>query len=304
MEKAQLSIPNAATQRSHLKSGRDPPFLVMMTLLDAALRMVDTLPPLPEAILQLAKLVQHPFPEQEPVVAILERDPALAAATLRVANSAASGAYQQVTTLGRAVAQIGPRTAVEVAMAAAFIGYLPKRLSGYDITRDEFMNHSVRVGVLTASICSQLDLQVSGDPFTCGLLHDCGKLVLCHFLELKAAGIQILDIHDSRWLDAERALLGTDHTVLGEALAHAWGLHETHEETTRWHHTPWLAPDAADHALCAALYLANEQAHALEGEERFPNPDALDMLALDDDAAKKVLERATEQCTERQSSAA
>ncbi len=277
----------------------------MMTLLDTALRTVRSLPPLPTAILQLSKLVQQPFPEVDEVTAIVERDPALIAAILRVANSAEVGARCEVSNVKRAISQVGPREAIEIAMTSAFAGYLPRRLPGYNITREDFIKHAVTVGRLTDSICRQLAILPTADAFTCGLVHDCGKLVLCRLLDMKNADIKFApDQGSSPWIHAERAILGMDHTILGEALARAWSLPTAILGTARWHHHPWQAPPEVDVRLCAAMHIADEHAHALQGEDRAPHPGALDILRIDARLLEHVLEQATALCAKNRSDAA
>lgn len=275
-----------------------------MTLLEKALRAIDSLPPVPAAILRLAKLVGTPFPEVGRVAAIVQSDPALSAAILRSANSAGVGATVPVGDVHRAIAQIGTRAAIEVAMSAAFAGYLPKRLPGYDIPREAYVEHCVTVGGLARSICELVHLRTTADPFMCGLLHDGGKLVLCHFIALKRAQVRLLDTTGSRWADAERALLGTDHTVLGEALARAWRLPDACRATARWHHAPWDAPPSDAPELCAVIHIANEHAHRLAGEEREPSVHAAALLSLDEGQLDDVLAEATRRRSLESSSAA
>lgn len=268
-----------------------------MTLLDAALRLVATLPPLPQAILELSKVVQQPFPTPEEVTAIIEEDPALAAAVLRVANSAAAGATSEVTSVARAVVQIGPRSAIEVSLCAAFSGYLPRKLPGYDLTRDDFIDHCVKVGRIAASICAQLDVRTGADPFTCGLIHDCGKLVLCRLLDMKKADIKIVP-PSTRWVDAERAILGVDHSILGEALARAWALPAGVGTVARWHHLPWRAPE--EHArLCAAVHVADEHLSQPVDGDLVLTPEVMELLGVDELALVDVLAKASAQSERR-----
>jgi HD-like signal output (HDOD) protein len=153
-------------------------------------------------------------------------------------------------------------------MAAAFGGVLPPILPGYGISRQFFIDHSMQVGLLAEQFVKALELPTFADPFTAGLLHDAGKLAMCRFVEMKKADIFSMIDSGSRWVDSEKALLGMDHTVLGQALAESWKLPESIGTCARWHHMPGAMPNHLDENLCVAVHVANEISHQLNGERR------------------------------------
>ncbi len=260
-----------------------------MNLLKAALRAVNSLPPLPSGLMELSRLMQQAFPETEAVTQIVARDPALTAAVLRVANSAASAPKHEVTEVRRAVMQLGVREAGRIGMTAAFSGVMPAVLPGYRIPRDTFVQHCMEVGLIAEHIVKALDLPTFADAFTGGLLHDCGKLVLCRFVEMKKADMFSLIETGSRWVDGERALLGMDHTILGEALAHAWKLPESLASCNRWHHTPSAMPAYQDENLCVAVHLANEVAHQLAGDDASVDDAVPSILGVPESLLQEVM---------------
>ncbi len=257
------------------------------------LRLVKTLPPLPTAIAKLAALGGQSDPSVDDVVAVLRGDPSLAAAVLRVANSAASAPSRGVTNVFRAVMQVGTRAAIQAAMSAAYAGFLPPKLPGYDIPREVFAEHCVAVGKMTAMIVRAAHVDLVVDPFVAGLLHDCGKIVLCRAVAMERVGIQQLVSEGHRWVDAELARLDTDHTILGGTLVTAWKLPALIGAAARYHHRPADAPSEPERALSAAIHIANELLHQSHGAERAPEGVALQLLGLDPSDVASLLAQVT-----------
>src|SRR5262249_27429550 len=77
----------------------------------------------------------------------------------------------------------------------------------------------------------------AGEVFTCGLLHDVGKLALAVMLPksyLRAA--ERYSRQQMEICDAEREVFGVDHTVAGKRLATRWRLHAAVAECIWFHH--------------------------------------------------------------------
>jgi len=73
-------------------------------------------------------------------------------------------------------------------------------------------------------------------------------------------------------MESELELFGFDHTMVGEALLHAWNLARSLENTVRWHHDPAHAA-AEDQALTAFVALGNQL--ALDRGVGIGKPDSL-----------------------------
>jgi putative nucleotidyltransferase with HDIG domain len=92
--------------------------------------------------------------------------------------------------------------------------------------------------------------------FTAGLLHDIGKVVLGQKVaEEYARIIMLVTEHKRAFVEAEREILGFDHTEVGALLAERWKLPEKLVLCIRYHHTP-SALDPPD-PLVDTIYLAN-----------------------------------------------
>jgi putative nucleotidyltransferase with HDIG domain len=228
---------------------------------------VKRLPTLPASLARLSALQQDERSSALDYEKVIGIDPALTTNVLRLANSVFFGSPRQILSVRQAVTLLGTQRIVEAAVGAAFSAVLPKALPGYGIESVTFWRHCVAVGVLTGRIGEDLRLERRADGFTCGLLHDIGKLVTSAYLtQQSTAVIDCIQGGNKSLIAAEREILGTDHTQIGAAVAEKWGLPDLVCSVVRWHHSPSLrevqrAPDeTAD--LVDAVHVADCLAHA------------------------------------------
>jgi HD-like signal output (HDOD) protein len=242
-------------------------------LIDAANR----LEPLPVSVTRLAGLVASDDYDARDVVEVVAYDPALAGQILRAANSAASGSSKTVSTVQDAVVRMGGGTVLALATSGSVRTGLKQHR---DPTRDGFdmWRHAVTAALSSELIRSASPLYVPASAMTAALLHDVGKLVLAkalspHVLHLIARAAEAENLTP---LEAEKAVLMTDHAALGAVTAEAWSLPEPIIEAVLLHHTPWEASTPLATVVC----LADGLAHATTAEDPYAVPGAITIGAL------------------------
>ncbi len=203
------------------------------------LSALDHLPPLGTTFARLSALDKDHSAEIQDFVEVIESDPALAAGILGLANSAEFGLVRQVSTLSQAVAVLGTRRIIGVALAQAFRGVLPDTLPGYGIDSRMFWRHCIAAAVLSQSLAREFGLAGEDESFLAGLLHDIGKLVLGVYLAREKK-----EVTRSLWernlllVETERAVLGLDHCAVGLEVARKWDLPPGMAAVVRFHHAP------------------------------------------------------------------
>jgi HD-like signal output (HDOD) protein len=80
-----------------------------------------TLPSLPAVAVEVVQLCQREEIDLKQVVSLLERDPALAAKILRIANSVSVAARSQVRTLTRALTLLGTNSVLTLALSFSLV---------------------------------------------------------------------------------------------------------------------------------------------------------------------------------------
>ena len=237
------------------------------------------LPSRPGVYMELNRVLSDPDWQPHQVSAVLERDVAMSAKVLQLANSALSGLTSTVTSVRDAVMYLGVETIRSLSLTAEAFGKLSTRGSD-DFSLDDFQGHAMLVARITASILPAGRTQQ--EAVTAALLHDIGKLVLISDGGRRWA--QLTEQARERQVPVhvvEQETDGVTHAHVGAHLLSLWGLPDGIVEAVAHHHDPGSVDGLAFDGVAAvhiANGLANEIAPAAEGE---PPHAGLDIELLD-----------------------
>lgn len=228
--------------------------------LEQAVGRLNDLPALPVIVSELLLSFDDPDVELGEVAAKIAKDQALAAKTLRLANSSFYGLQSKVRTISQAIQVLGFDSVRALVVGAGVIGGFENgRRKGFDFAG--FWRHAI-----ASALCARALARRIGSPaelaFVAGLLHDLGRLVLVtrfpeHYAEVLAQRM----LRDSQLQEAERAVLGIDHAQVGRALAQRWRLPEALARAIGNHHQP-MEQDFGE--LAGTVHVANALAHGLD----------------------------------------
>ena len=177
------------------------------------------LPTLPVAHQRaLAMLSNHDASISE-LAAVMESDPALTAAVLRAANSAALAPLSPISTANDAIVRVG-LLATRHIVASAALGKSFKSLGRSGIDTDELWRYVVACALL-ADATAWTDGPRT-EAFTAGLLHPIGRLAMgaqdperyLQVMELVSDGVEPTE--------AERQVFGFDYVGWGIRVATEW----------------------------------------------------------------------------------
>ncbi|MES1228082.1 MAG: HDOD domain-containing protein, partial [Armatimonadota bacterium] len=147
--------------------------------------------------------------------------------------------------------------------------WMTRPVPGYALGPNEMWRHAFATAVGAQHIAG-LSRRVKEDvAFTAGLLHDIGKVALSVWIENKIQAIAFYAQREKISFDeAERKVLGYDHTQVGEHLAKAWNLPDEICEVVRFHHHPEYAPASSDLVDCVHVgdFLAMSMGFGLGGD--------------------------------------
>jgi HD-like signal output (HDOD) protein len=223
------------------------------------------LPSPPNLYFQIVAELQSPDASLDKVGALISQDLVLSAKMLQVVNSAVFGLQMQVGKPVDAVLYLGMETTKSLVLLAHTFSYFDK-VKTADFSVDRLWRHSVTAGKFAEQIARAegASVEVTGQSFTAGMLHDIGKLLLAANLpvEFKAmlqqakAGQLSLD-------EVETATLGVAHGELGACLLGIWGLPTAIVEAVALHHRP---TQFLSKTFCplTAVHAANAIEHALD----------------------------------------
>jgi putative nucleotidyltransferase with HDIG domain len=228
--------------------------------LEAVLRKIHNLPSLPAVVRELAAILDKEDANIDALARKIGQDQALAAKTLRLANSSFYGMAHRVTTLQEAIAILGFRTVRSLgttsALMGAFAGSTP---AGFNAA--PFWRHAIAAAVCARELAARLSLNPE-QAYATGLLHDIGRLVLAtQFQSSYEATMTYRSAHDCHLLQAERTVLGLDHAAVGQALTRHWHFPETMQQAVAGHHAVDIAGASP---LTLVILAADAMAHALD----------------------------------------
>jgi len=169
------------------------------------------------------EILRDPDAGMKEVAQVMERDPVLAARTLRMATSAAFAGAGTKITLQEALARLGTKVLkgllVEASAQKLFVSNTPR----INESLRALWEHSVAVGILARDVLALTGAVDSDSAYLAGLLHDVGKPVVASvLLELER---QLTDVQEG-WIDSGEWLqvVGKIHRPIGVALAEKWAL--------------------------------------------------------------------------------
>ncbi|MGE4133055.1 MAG: HDOD domain-containing protein [Bdellovibrionales bacterium] len=257
--------------------------------IDYIISKLDELPTLPTIVHELSQTINDPMSSTSDVEKLMANDQSMTTKVLRLVNSAYYAIPGGVTSLGRAIAYLGFDTVNQLVLSASILQALDVKGPPY-FNLPEFWKHSIGVAVASETIAKFVRHPVPADMFTCGLVHDMGKIALYTIdAEVIQSIIQVADEKKISFLDAENEVGQPRHTTIGQMLAHKWNLPINVQNVIKYHHSKDFnqrGPLTDDFQRNVDIvYLANLLTHAL----KFGNSGHGKILG----APKDVLERLT-----------
>ena len=232
---------------------------------------VRALPAFPQALTEVMRALSHGELSSRRSIELIQHDQALAASTLRLANSAFYGAAGRVGSIGDAVRVLGLRTVAGVLTAATLHDRLRvDRCPEFDF--EVYWRHAMASAVIAREVAA-LARHDADEAFLAGLLHDVGVLVLAAYEPTRATAV--LSLARDRQLAVEQAeaqLLGVAHPQVGGLVARRWRFPAAIVEAIERHHEPRPIGPAGAISLPQLIQATEAMAHALVAPGEPPGP--------------------------------
>src|SRR5262245_27572449 len=173
------------------------------------LQRIGDLPAMPEIASAVMAALESPNASLRTLRKIIERDPAMVARLLKVANSALYGFSRKVETLDHAIALLGLRTVKNLVLSLS----MREVFKRFGLMEKMLFEHGSLCGPVVVRLVQDLAVEVPAEEvFVAGLLHDIGKIALVNsdrgryeqvVARTHAEGVS--------FVDAEREAFGFDH---------------------------------------------------------------------------------------------
>lgn len=213
------------------------------------IQLLKNLPTLPGMIDKISRAVESKRFSAADIGKLISRDQVLTAKVLKLANSAFFGFSRKVGSLTQALVLLGFDVVKGLILTSSVFDLMKNK--GEDLWR-----HSMGVATAATIIAVQADMPDAEEASLAGLLHDLGKVVIrVHMPDDSASINELVEVEGLALRDAEREVLGFNHTQVGQWLAESWKLPDELAEPIHWHHKPEGSRKAPQ--MTAAVHLAD-----------------------------------------------
>ncbi len=213
------------------------------------LREIKNLPTLPGIVAKLGKMAEDPDTTTEQMGRVISKDHILASKLLKLVNSAFYGFPQRISSLNSAIILLGFNVIKSLIISASIF----EVMEAQDV---ELWEHSLGCAVVCNVLARHLGVKDPEEISTAGLIHDIGKVAIK--MELPREYEKITELSQEKKisrLEAEREILGLDHSEVGSWLAKSWNLPNKLVEPIACHHEPHLAKE--EQQASAIVHFAN-----------------------------------------------
>lgn len=227
--------------------------------LDSIVKEVRDLPPLPSVVIELIESFGRPDIDIATLAEKISQDQALAAKTLRLANSSFYGLSTQVKTVAQAITVLGFDSVRALVAAGGVIDHFQQ--SGGAVDTAPFWRHSVATALCAKNLARAIKHN-QDHAFIAALLHNIGELVMAtRYPEQYGQAVEKAYREDIELVKAEYLLFGVDQVRIGITLAQAWKFPSMIQHTIEYH----LIPRKEDvRGLAGLTHLANAIVFALD----------------------------------------
>ncbi len=200
------------------------------------LESIIDLPSLPNVLSDVLESVDNLDLSAKILAQIIEKDQALTAKILKVANSPYYGFSRTISTVDLAILVLGLNSIKEIVLSIIlkkFFTKVDQRI--FDITN--FWQYSIYCASASKYLAKKLDYRLTGEAFVAGLMHDIGILILIQFFkdDFKKI-IEYKDKNGVSWIEAENNIINCTHCEIGSWLAEKWQLPENLCKSILNHH--------------------------------------------------------------------
>ena len=225
-------------------------------------RSQPELPSLPKIYVKFRKLIARKASFNE-IVGLLKKDMAIAAEIIRRSNSAYYKGFVANKSLEQAVSRLGYNAIVQVVTELSFREFFTMKTEKFRSLIENLWKHSISCAYAAEFVSKLLKLDVKGDPFLMGLLHDIGKLVLLQIIGDMERKRKFNDgLHPIMLVN----ILEDYHCQIGAKLLEKWKFDECYIYTALHHNSPVPSPaagaqrekDTAYRAELMAVQLASQ----------------------------------------------
>ncbi len=244
------------------------------------------IPTIPTILTEITKIFDSPDGSARDAATVIEKDPAIATRILRLVNSPFYGLRNPVSGINLACSILGLKVIKNLVVQASVMSTFGDQNECEGLDVKWLWDHSFKAAVACKLIVEHSPAAKSmtkDDAYTCGLIHDIGKMILIDAQNRKfGEALKFSRKHEVPLAIAEGEVFGFNHAHVGGMLARRWKLADSVQAAVTYHHSPAVEP--ADWARSFIVKSANTLAHRAAAE----TPGGYRGDVLDDDSLQAL----------------
>ena len=259
------------------------------------------IPGRPDVVLKVIAMLEDEYCSVAKLEKVILEDPSITAVLLKISNAPLFMTGKSITTVAESIMSIGIGNVVALVSLAAVANECLNSNCDKDILR-----HLLAVSSAASMLAEHVKrVTVKREVATiAGLLHDVGKLVMMISLPKEYTKTKKRAMEEKQaFFRAEEALLGTNHCMVGSALARKWKLPHIYQEVIMKHHDSKIKATGLSNEdiLCYLVRIADKLVldagigGFLSGEQDLP--DLLACLGIEEavyqDISQKIVKAGT-----------
>jgi HD-like signal output (HDOD) protein len=224
----------------------------MVNALDYASRAQDIFV-LPDAVIQIKRLIEDQATDIDDIADILNYDPALTGQILRIANSALFKFPNKIESVSKAIQVIGTNSVYDLVFACGICKAFSE-INTDVIDLERYWENSVYCGLLCKYFAERLHGKGSDRLFVAGLLHNIGELVMVNFnpdLAQKCAQFN----QEVTPVELQLSLLDSTYANISATLVKMWGIPDSIVTPIRHQHCSQTSAESIDDKIIQLSYI-------------------------------------------------
>lgn len=203
--------------------------------------LAGELPSIPLIMNDLMKIISDSNAALFAIRNVLKNDKSIFSKILKLANSLEmrQGSAEKITCISEAIQRLGLENVKKIALNTSVFEVFKELEKNSGFNLEEFWKHSCGVAIASERLAEKFELKYSDNAYSCGLLHDIGKVAKIKFsLKRFHREVRHTKRYDCSLIASEIELKAIEHDKLGALIIKKWSISPIIEFTTRWHHTP------------------------------------------------------------------
>jgi putative nucleotidyltransferase with HDIG domain len=227
-----------------------------------ALKISGNLPSMPQILVQLIDRCHEPEINLSEIAGIIDKDTAISAKLLQLANSAFIGARRSFLNVEQAVVYLGADTIRNLVISLSVQQVFQRIKSTDQASISRFWYHSLANALIARNIALTAAYNNPSEAYLAGLLHDIGKLLLhVAFPDTYAPFFhKSSHLQNDHLIVLEEKKFNINHCAAGAWLCEEWRLPTLLTDAVRYHHHTLEEVEQAL-PLTRIAYLANLLSH-------------------------------------------